>query len=112
MTTPIQDDEAFWQDVEHLAYALDGERAESMQDRIEHFLKHCRCPHPGGSIEDFRRYSVIHLLHSFRGLLANVTRLPPWLAKALCKPGGVEFHEAEPAGSKPRDPDDDDDLPF
>jgi len=58
-------DEEFWQDIETLAYALDGETAAEQHERIDRFLarfleeEDVRPP-----MVNFRRYAVMHLLKS------------------------------------------------
>ena len=58
-------DEEFWQDIETLAYSLDGETAAEQHERIDRFLarfledEDVRSP-----MVNFRRYAVMHLLKS------------------------------------------------
>jgi hypothetical protein len=76
MSEQEQDAEDFWQDVEHLAYALDGEPAEGRRQRIEHFLTFFPEPDPSGSDEEWRRYAVLHLLRVWaNGPLETETKL-------------------------------------
>ena len=60
-------DEEFWQDIETLAYALDGETAAEQHERIDRFLARFledEGVRSGSPMMNFRRYAVMHLLKS------------------------------------------------
>jgi hypothetical protein len=55
-------EEGFWQAIEDWAYCLDGAHVDDRRDRIKYFLEHVPRPDPFGSLENFRKYAVLHLL--------------------------------------------------
>lgn len=58
-------DEEFWQDIETLAFALEGETAAEQHERIDRFLARFLADEGVRSpMMNFRRYAVMHLLKS------------------------------------------------
>jgi hypothetical protein len=68
-TVTNQDNDGdFWQDIEFLAYAIDGAGLQGSREKIQHFLEHTHCPDPvSSSLQDFRQYAAIHLLRTIVG---------------------------------------------
>jgi hypothetical protein len=52
----------WWQEIENFAYCLDGKAPEDWHAMLRRVAAGMLVPDPSGSLEDFKRYAVSHLI--------------------------------------------------
>jgi hypothetical protein len=58
------EEENWWQEIENFAYCLDGKAPEDWQELLRRVAAE-PAPDPRGSLENFKRYAVCHLISVF-----------------------------------------------
>jgi hypothetical protein len=63
MLTAKADEEGdWWQEIADLAYCLDGKAPEDWHAMLQRVAAGMSAPDPSGTLEDFKRYAVCHLI--------------------------------------------------
>ena len=66
MLAAKEDEETdWWQEIEALAYCLDGKAPEDWHAMLRRVAADMPVPDPSGTLEDFKRYAVYHLIQIF-----------------------------------------------